>query len=573
MSDESTPVADGGLTDERDPAEPGADDSAALDVLGSDRLLGSLRTASDWLRAHVPSVNALNVFPVPDGDTGTNMSMTMRAALQEVGDERYSSVSELMREFAHGALMGARGNSGVILSQILRGCAKALDGEMTLSAAGLAKAFEEATTTAYKGVMKPVEGTILTVIREAAEAAERAVSDSDDILYVLDAAFAEARNSLARTPDLLPVLAAAGVVDAGGQGLVLILEGIVRYLRGEEVEATREMEVQAHEIHPPEGEYNYDTQFVIKGADLDVPAIRHEIATMGDSVLVVGDANTVKVHVHSDNPGEALDYGISQGEVTAVIIENMQLQYQEFKKAAQSSLVETETPPISRPPDMDQLTDTSTVAVVSGDGLKRVFESLGVDIVVPGGQTMNPSTQDILTAIDNVPCDKVVVLPNNGNIILAAQQAQELSSKKVVVVPTKTVPQGIAALMSFNYQADLEANRNLMSAAAAQVQTAEVTKAVRSAQINGLSIAEGQFIGLQNGDLVTVGEDISSVVQGLLARVNAADYEIITIYYGKDISPDQANELAEAISERYPDLESEVLDGGQAHYYYIISVE
>jgi len=561
LSDEAIHAADSGRTNETDLANPN------LNVMDSGQLLDSLQTASDWLRVHVPSVNALNVFPVPDGDTGTNMSMTMHAALDEVSSESYNSVADLMRVFAHGALMGARGNSGVILSQILRGFAKALDGDVILSGTGLAKALEEGSITAYKGVMKPVEGTILTVVREAAEAAERAVSDSDDIQYVLDAALAEARNSLARTPDLLPVLAAAGVVDAGGQGLVLILEGIVRYLRGESVEITHETEIHVHEAHAPDGDYNYDTQFIIKGTSLDVPAIRGEIATMGDSVLVVGDSNTVKVHVHSDNPGKALDYGISQGEVTEVIIENMQLQYEEFKKASEPSV------PIPQPSESAPLTDTSTVAVVAGEGIKRVFESLGVDVVVHGGQTMNPSTQDILRAIESAPCDKVIVLPNNGNIILAARQAQELSSKHVVVVPTKTVPQGIAALMSFNYQADLEANFELMSNATSQVQTIEITRAVRSAQVNGLEIADGQFIGLQNGNLVTVGEDILSVVQELLARIDAADYEIMTIYYGEDIPPDQANELAETIVERYPDLETEVLDGGQAHYHFIISIE
>jgi len=560
------------------PGEPPAQAPAAsssLAVCDSDGLLGAFRAASCWLDHHTAIVNALNVFPVPDGDTGTNMSLTMRAALDEAGDGSYSSVSELAKTVAQGALMGARGNSGVILSQILRGFARVLQGKESFTGADLAEALQQGAVTAYKGVMKPVEGTMLTVARECADSAIRAASEGYGVEEVLASAVAEAQGSLTRTPSLLPVLAEAGVVDAGGKGLVLILEGMLRHMRGQPVEAVASIETQFQHVHAPEGDYNYDTQFIIKGADLDIEAIRQAICTMGDSVLVVGDEQTVKVHVHCDRPGQALDYGVEQGQVTSVIVENMQVQFEEFK-AAKESAVASSAPLVRAAPSLGQverLTDVCVVAVASGEGLQRVFESLGASAVVTGGQTMNPSTQDLLTCIDCVDSDQVIILPNNGNIVLAARQAKELSDKQVIVVPTKTVPQGIAALLAFNYQADLEANARLMLQASKQVETAEVTRAVRSVKVNGLAIVEGQIIGLLNGDLVTVGEDVFSVAGDLLERIGVDDCEIVTIYYGQDVSPEDAEMLANRTRENYPDLEVELLGGGQPHYYYIMSAE
>jgi len=540
-----------------------------------DHLLEALRAASSWLDQHVASVNALNVFPVPDGDTGTNMSLTMRAALEEVGDESYASVSDLAQVIARGALMGARGNSGVILSQVLRGFARVLQGKQSLGGADLAEALRQGAATAYKGVMRPVEGTILTVARECAESACRAASAGHDVEQVLASALAEAQASLARTPSLLPILAEAGVVDAGGQGFVLILEGMLRQMRGQSVKGVALAEPQMQHAHAPEGKYNYDTQFLIKGQGLDVEAIRQQIATMGDSVLVVGDGETVKVHVHCDYPGRALDCGIKYGSVTSVIIENMQLQYQDFKAGLQSSSERAGSVVVASPlePEVQRLSDICVVAVASGDGLKRVFESLGASAIVSGGQTMNPSTQDLLACVESVPSDQVIILPNNGNIILAAQQAKELSEKRVALVPTESMPQGIAALLAFNYQADLEANADLMLQASKQVQTAEVTQSVRSVKVNGLSVAEGQIIGLLNGELIAVGEDIPSVAKELLERARVESYEIVTIYYGKSVSPEEAAELAEYTRGSYPGLEVELLSGGQPYYFYIISAE
>lgn len=545
----------------------------------AEQFRAALRTASLWLDQNVARINALNVFPVPDGDTGTNMSLTMRAALQEAGDKPFASVAELARIIAHGALMGARGNSGVILSQILRGFARSLDSKPVLGAVDLADALKEGAATAYKGVMKPVEGTILTVARESADAAARQAATGGQLDDTIAAALDEARASLARTPSLLPVLKEAGVVDAGGEGYTIILEGVSRHLAGEPVGAAGvQVQGPAEQVHAPEGRYNYDTQFIIKGSDLDVEAIREQVAALGDSVLVVGDQHTVKVHVHVDRPGEVLNLGVHHGQVSDVVIENMQAQYEAFKAqgAASASAPQTAPTPTLPPAALvaaEPLGDIAVIAVASGEGLQRVFGSLGVSATVPGGQTMNPSTQDLLQAIESVSRGQVVVLPNNSNIILTAEQARGLSRKQVTVVPTRTVPQGIAALLAFNYQADLAANAELMLAAAKHVQTGEITTAVRSVQVNGLKVCAGQIIGLLNDQLTTVGDSTQDVAHELLRRMGAAEREIVTVYYGRDVSANEGESLAESIRLEYPELEVELLDGGQPHYYYIISAE
>lgn len=533
-------------------------------------LLEGLRASSAWLQRHIGAINALNVFPVPDGDTGTNMSLTMKAALAEVGDQPSAEVGCVAQIIAHGALMGARGNSGVILSQILRGMARALEGHATLGPTALAQALVEGAATAYKGVMKPVEGTILTVARESAAAAERAASACGSLRQVLAAAYEEAEASVLRTPRLLPVLAEAGVVDAGGTGYARILEGWLRQMDGENVSDVRLAETAITRVAAPDGGYNYDTQFLIKGRDLPVEEIRTTMATFGDSVVVAGDDSLVKVHVHCDLPGKALDYAVKLGDVTDVVIENMELQYREF--LAKQGQTEAPSPGLTIP--ANQITDgIAVIAVASGDGLKRVFESLGVAAVIEGGQTMNPSTQEILKAIEQSPGEQVIVLPNNSNIILAAQQAKELATKQVEIVPTRTVPQGISAVLAFNYQTDLESNVAFMNEACRHVTTGEITRAVRNAQVNGLSIQEGQIIGLVDGKLVTAGCSVSEILSPLLQRMNVSDAEIVTVYYGEDVDEDQAREIIEELEQTCKDAEIELLDGGQAHYWYIISAE
>jgi DAK2 domain fusion protein YloV len=503
---------------------------------------------------------------VPDGDTGTNMLLTVQTAYREIQESPEDEVGVVAQKLAHGALMGARGNSGVILSQIFRGFAHSLLGVKAFDAVQFAAALREGATTAYKGVIKPVEGTILTVAREAAEAAIAAAASSGDLRFVLEQAVHEARQSVARTPSLLPVLAEAGVVDAGGQGLFVILEGMLRHMKGEQVTMDKEMSA-AVDLHAPgpQGEvgYGYDIQFIIHGDGLDIEQIREAIASMGDSALVVGDSTTLKVHVHSPDPGTPISYGCSLGSLSRVIVENMQQQYQEFV------LEKAQRPARAAEP----LCGISTVVVAPGEGLAQVFTSIGASRVVPGGQTMNPSTEQLLQAIQEVPGEEVVVLPNNKNVVLSAEQAKSLCSKKIEVVRTITVPQGIAALLALNYQSDLATNVRIMAEAAQSIETGEITTAVRSVQVNGLSIHEGEIIGLVNGRLQLQGSSPAEVALAALNEMQAQDREIITIYYGESVTPAAAQALADQVAEAYPSQEVELIDGGQPHYHYIVSAE
>jgi DAK2 domain fusion protein YloV len=519
-----------------------------------------------WLERHQAAINALNVYPVPDGDTGTNMLLTMQSAYQAIHESPEEDVGTIAQKVAHGALMGARGNSGVILSQIFRGFARSLDEVAAFDAVQFAAALREAAAMAYKGVIKPVEGTILTVAREASEAAVTAAASSADLTYILETVVREARDSVTRTPSLLPVLADAGVVDAGGQGLFIILEGMLRYSRGERLTVDTEL-AAALDLHPlhldSEEGYGYDIQFVIHGERLNVEEIRGVIASMGDCALVVGDSRAVKVHVHSPEPGTPINYGASVGSLSRVIVENMQEQYQDFiLSKAQQPMAPVEPP-----------SGIGTVVVAPGPGLTTVFESLGASVVVSGGQTMNPSTEELLRAVEQAPSQEVVILPNNKNIVLAAEQAKAMSEKQVEVVRTITVPQGISALLALNFQADLAANAGIMAEAASAIETVEITTAVRSVQINGMDVEEGEVIGLVNGKLAVKGSDLNSVIMDALSKMDVQDYEIITVYYGETVNADEAQQLADDITERYPEQEVEVVDGGQPHYHYILSVE
>lgn len=525
-----------------------------------------IRAGLAWLERHQAAINALNVYPVPDGDTGTNMLLTMQSAYQEIQDSPEEEVDVIAQKVAHGALMGARGNSGVILSQIFRGFARSLEGVKAFDSVQFAAALREAATMAYKGVIKPVEGTILTVAREASEVAVTAAAASKDLTYVLERVVHEARESVTRTPTLLPVLAEAGVVDAGGQGLFVVLEGMLRYVKGERLELDTDLAggMNLHTLHlDGEEGYGYDIQFIIHGEELQVEEIRQTISSMGDSALVVGDSRVVKVHVHSPEPGTPINYGASMGSLSRVIVENMQEQYQDFiLSKAQRPLAPPE--PLSR---------IGTVVVAPGQGLITVFESLGASAVVPGGQTMNPSTEELLKAVENTPTEDVIILPNNKNIIMAAEQAKALSEKNVEVVPTITVPQGISALLALNYQADLVTNARIMADATKTIQTAEITTAVRSVSVNGIDVQEGQVIGLVNGKLKVTGTFPAMVAMEALEEMHAEDYEIVTIYYGESATADDAQQLADGILTRFPEQEVEVVDGGQPHYHFILSAE
>jgi uncharacterized protein len=552
-----------------------------------------LYAALGWLERHHEIVNALNVFPVPDGDTGTNMLLTLKSACREISDENTRTVGEVARSAAHGALMGARGNSGVILSQILRGFSRSLDDQPLLTGALFAAALMEGSRVAYKGVNKPVEGTILTVAREAAVAAESAVLVEGDLTSVLQRTVAAAAESVTNTPNLLPILKQTGKVDSGGKGLFYILEGIYRALSGAGVEAPSAPDaVEAAAPRPSKGKrelpplvHGFDVQFLIEGPNLDVAAIRRHIAELGDCPLVEGDPRLVKVHVHVPDPGVALTYAVSLGFVTDVVVENMDDMSlpdmppgydplpPRFADEAEAPAPEAEEMPVCSDGPIE---GPGVIAVAPGAGLAKVFRSLGAHCIVSGGQTMNPSTQDLLQAVRDLPVDDVVILPNNGNILMAASQAQAMAAnegKNVAVIPSKTVPQGISALLALNPHAALSHNQKSMTHAVGHVQTGEVTVAVQNARFDGIEVRAGDVIGLLNDALTSKGETAEDVVLALLEQMGAGDMEVITLYYGQPVSPEQAAGLRQTLAATYAAQEIEIVDGGQPFYHYIISAE
>ena len=541
-----------------DPTKP----VLACDGQGLKRLF---QASLQWLNQHTAVINSLNVFPVPDGDTGTNMFLTLQAACQEIENRPDQHVSVIVQRASRGALMGARGNSGVILSQILRGMAQGLEGKEDFNSIEFAQALQVGAHVAYQAVIKPVEGTILTVIRELSDAAVQVADQLADLRELMTFVVHTAQESVARTPSLLPVLREAGVVDAGGQGLYVILEGMSRYLQGQTLlgDAALSDMVHLQATQPEEQGYGYDVQYVIEGHDLDILQIRADIAAMGDCPLVVGDGTAVKVHVHTPLPGDPLNYGATLGSLNRVIIENMQEQYQDFIMG-QASPVHHE---------QEAELDIATIVVSPGNGLNKLFESLGGHIIIPGGQTMNPSTEQIVQAIEDANSQQVIVLPNNSNIIMAAEQAQALSDKRVRVIHTKTVPQGVCALLAYNYSADLDANARAMERSAHQVRTGEITTAVRDVRVNSLEVKEGQIIGLVDGTLTTAGSDLDEVVFDILQRMHSEEAEVLTLYCGETVPQESAENLAAKIEARYPEAEVEVVDGGQPHYHYIMSAE
>lgn len=533
-----------------------------------------------WLEKHHEAVNALNVFPVPDGDTGTNMLLTMRSAYKRIEHSDETHVGKMAGQLSQGALMGARGNSGVILSQIWRGLARSLADKETFNAEDMALAFRQAADTAYNGVMKPVEGTILTVIRESAAEAGDAVKKSSDLRFLLERILERAQQALERTPEQLPILKQAGVVDSGGQGLVYILEGMLRYAHGQldaltlasaSLGGQPSAYASAQALAAPDSghiENPYDVQFILLGENLDVLTVRRTIDAMGDSTVVVGDETTIKVHVHVEDPGRPLSYGISLGKITDVVVENMQLQMEEIihAPATMATLPRTAVPII----EPGQI---GVVAVAAGPGLAEVFRSLGVVGVVNGGQTNNPSTEEIFAAIQDVASDKVIVLPNNKNIILAAEAARDLSSKQVVVLPTRTAPQGFSAMLALNPDGELAETAVSMQTAAQQVATGEITRATRSVTLDGVVVNEGEVIGLVNGRLCSAHLELETVLAEVLAGMAMEDREIVSLYYGQDVTQAEAQEVVATIEEAYPDVEVELLSGGQPHYFYILGAE
>ncbi len=523
------------------------------------------------LEQHEAAINALNVFPVPDGDTGTNMVLTMRSAWAEVAGSDETHVGRMAQAVAYGALMGARGNSGVILSQVWRGFAETVRDLEAFDALALARGLRAGYETAYRSIARPVEGTILTVAQAAAEAAGRAAQKASNLPEVMEHLVARAREAVALTPTLLAILREAGVVDAGGQGLYVVLESMLRTMRGEALDtvtpAPRPQVLRA-QLDPGAEGYGYDVQFLIHGHHLDVEAIRAAISAMGEYPLVVGDAHTVKVHVHVHDPGIPLSYGVSQGALSDVVVENMQAQYQSYIASREAEQSLPPVPPSPAP-------EIAAVAVVSGAGLTQVFRrDLGAAAIVPVGQSMNPSTEEILRVIESVATPQVIVLPNNRNVILAAEQAKALSSKRVVVVPTGSIPEGVAAMLAFQPGGDLDEVAARMAEAAREVVSGEVTTAVRAAQINGFHIGAGQFIGLSGGELVVSGDCLDEVVRLTLERMGLNDEpRHVTLYFGDSVVREEAEELAAALRSRYPQHEFEVVEGGQPFYHYLLSLE
>ena len=579
-----------------------------ISVFDGQDLKKAILAGAAWLEEHRETINALNVFPVPDGDTGSNMSATMKSAIRNIVNSNETSAGLVAAKIAHDALLGARGNSGVILSQTLRGLALGLEKKQTFTAPDLANAFQEASRLAYRAVIKPVEGTILTVVREVAEATKQSAERGDDLVALVQEAVVAARQSVARTPDLLPTLKQAGVVDAGGQGFCTFLEGIWRYIRNEagpvpgigaldlppggragesntpsKTEAPGSLPAASafgsanpgtQEPHVKKGrvtieeEFGYEVVFLLRGSNLDVESIRQSIIDMGGvSTVVAGDEKLLKVHTHTPTPGKILDYGVSLGSLLDINIEN--LQEQSLTYAAESEAEHAADEQAAATPDA-QIT---TVAVVSGAGFEKVFQGLGVGAIVSGGQTMNPSIEELLAAVDAAPAERVIILPNNSNVILSAQQVGGLSKKETCVIPSKTMPQGIAALLSFNFEDDFATNCQTMSEAAKQSHTAEITTAVRTVQIGGVNVREGDFIGVINGSLAVAGQAIQQVIRDTLQRMDIEQFEIVTLYYGEDVTKEEAESTAQRIKERHSHLEIEVVNGSQPYYAYIISVE
>ncbi len=544
-----------------------------------------VQAAATTLNNNAEFINSLNVFPVPDGDTGTNMSMSFQSGADYVSRDTSESVGELSQSLAKGLLMGARGNSGVILSQIFRGFSKSVAEKDNLSAQDIVEAFKNSEKTAYGSVMKPTEGTILTVIRGISEAGQSATTN--DLAELFDILADAAEQALQSTPDLLPVLKQVGVVDSGGQGLVFVVKAFSDVLNGREIEAshqpnTGEMDQmidasheQSHEsaqgkLNPDDIKFGYCTQIMVRIGrgkevqyDFDYDKFYDHLAGLGDSLLVVNDDEIVKVHVHTEQPGEVISWGQKFGDLANVKIDNMRLQQETIIEKDDESKKETKAEP----------KETAIIAVASGDGIGELFTSLGVTDVIKGGQTMNPSTQDILDAINNSNAKKAIILPNNGNIFMAAQQAADVAEIPVEIVHAKTIQQGLTTMLSFNPDASLDDNVSEMEDMLDTVVSGDVTNAVRDTEIDGVKIKKDDFMGIIDGKIKVVKDDLNETTVDMIKQMLDEDSEVVTIIYGEGISQDQADELAEQVESIDDDLEVEVHPGGQPVYPYLISVE
>jgi len=525
--------------------------------------------AANKLEEQKEYVNSLNVFPVPDGDTGTNMSMTFKSAVDEILTSPDGTLGDIGRKVARGALMGARGNSGVILSQIFRGISKALDGKSEIDAKGMAMSLKEGANSAYKAVMRPTEGTILTIIRAAGEKA--IASEEQDITKLFKEVCNYSKEVLDKTPEMLPVLKKANVVDAGGMGLLIILKGMQEVLENNiknakfvEAKAGKEKTV-IQDLGEQDIKYGYCTEFFVKTPNPDVESFKNTLEKYGDSMVVVGLEDVIKVHIHTNEPGEVLSKALAIGELSKVKIDNMREQHRHI--LTDDNEIKTSEVQVK------ENKKYGIIAIAMGEGIKNIFEDLGTDYVIEGGQTMNPSTHDILDKINLIDADNIIVLPNNGNIIMAATQAAELSDKNIIVVPTKTIPQGITAMTLFNEDSSPEENLEVMEEGIANVKTGQVTYAVRDTEIDGKKIKEGNILGLVAKSIVEVGDNIYKVCEGVLENMIDDDSELITVFYGEDAEEDKVDKLKKDMEEKYKDIDVHFYQGKQPLYYFIISVE
>lgn len=546
-----------------------------IKILDGAMLKKALIGAAKLLEDNKEEVNSLNVFPVPDGDTGTNMSLTVNSAVKEGLKQGDLSVSKIASATSNGSLMGARGNSGVILSQLFRGFANGLNEGDTADTRIIANSFKQASNTAYKAVMKPTEGTILTVARECGDYALSICDEEDDILEFLNKVIEKGEEVLEKTPDMLPVLKEAGVVDAGGKGLIYVLKGAYSALSGKEDlsalydKGTSTKQILKRDISDSDIEFGYCTEFIINTDFSDIERFRTDLSNDSDSLLVVGGEGIIKVHIHTNDPGSVLQKALDLGELSDIKIDNMRYQHEEI--LLKSELEEIKENSIKKKIDINK--KYSFISISTGEGIDSVFKDLNVDIIVSGGQTMNPSTEDILNAIDKTHGEYVFILPNNSNIILAAEQSRELSKRNVVVVPTRTIPQGISALLTFDEEESSQVNKENMLEAISGVKTGEVTYSVRDTEYNSTKINKDDIIGIAEGEIIASGKEINNVAKQLLDKMIDEDISLVTILYGSDLSKEIAEELEEQLLDGYDDIDIELIYGGQPLYYYIFSLE
>jgi DAK2 domain fusion protein YloV len=558
----------------------------SITVIDGYRFANMIFQGANHLSANAKYVDSLNVFPVPDGDTGTNMNLSIQSGAREVKNHIQPHVGKVGAALARGLLMGARGNSGVILSQLFRGFSRSIETKETLSAVDFAKALKDGVEMAYKAVMRPVEGTILTVAKDSANRAEEVAKKTDDLVTLMEEVVKEAKASLKRTPDLLPVLKEVGVVDSGGQGLVFVYEGFLAELKGiplktdsvaNEVTMEQLVKQEHHKavqsfISTDEIVYGYCTEFMVKldpeksaAKSFSEEAFRNGISKFGDSLLVISDDEIVKVHIHTEHPGDVLNYGQRYGELINLKIENMRQQH--------TNIVGRDKTGKPAGSEENKEKEYGIVTVAMGSGVRDLFKSIGAHVVVEGGQTMNPSTEDLVKAIEETHAKTVFVLPNNKNIIMAAEQAKEVSGRDVVVIPTKTIPQGLSALLAFNPVSGREKNVTAMKGAIEHVKSGQITFAVRDTQLDGLSIKKDDYMGILEGDIVVSTKDLAEAAEGLLERMLDEDSEIITIIRGADADDAIVEKIKDFLDEHYPDVELEIHDGNQPLYPFIFSVE